>query len=189
LTHRLFLIAVSTLCCTLLACSTPVRQDAQPRPERSTIRQFHLDGRIAITHAGESNTVRINWDHSQGKDLIGFSGPLGNRLAELRRDAAGAHWTTSSGESQDASDADALIADLTNLSLPLQKLAEWVVGRVGPEAVSVRDEHGRLLSATDEGWTIRFSRYENDTPNALPALLDVQGKGLRVKLAIEELQP
>jgi outer membrane lipoprotein LolB len=176
------------LCCLLPACTTPIRQTA-PRPERAAITQFHLDGRLAITHAGESNTVRMSWDHSQSADLIGFSGPLGNRLAELRRDTSGAHWTDSSGETTNAGSADELIADLTNLQLPLQKLAEWVVGRVGADASVRTDPNGRLLGAIDEGWTIRFTRYENDTQNALPTLLDVEGKGLRVKLAIETLQP
>jgi outer membrane lipoprotein LolB len=184
------LLVAGLSCAILAACSIhgPVRQDVPPRPLRTAIQHFHVEGRIAIIQSGQSNTVRMTWEHTNTVDLIGFSGPLGNQLAELRSDASGAHWKSSNGEAYDAQDANQLIAQLTNLSLPLNYLSHWILGSAGSHATTRLDASGRLEEATDEGWVVHISRYENDDPNALPTLLEVDGKGLRVKLAIEDWQ-
>ena len=185
------ILGISLLAILLPACSGPsTKPDLSARPQRESLAHFVLDGRMLISQPGHSNTLRINWEHSQETDLIGFSGPLGNQLAQLQRDAQGARWISADGEHQEAGDADQLLARLTETPVPLASLALWVLGRVSPQAQNLeRDPLGRLVSASDENWTVRITRYESDLPNALPALLEVEGAGLRVKLAIETWQP
>lgn len=183
------MVAVCLLAVGLAACSTSrVRHEPEQRPVRDSITHFSLEGRMAITRQGSSNTVRISWEHTTESDTVGFSGPLGNRLAELQRDATGARWLTSEGEVYEAGNANELVERLTRLSVPLESLSRWVLGQTGEQAEVERDSNGRLLSALEDGWAIRVDRYESEAPDALPALVQVEGYGLRVKLAIEDWQ-
>jgi len=173
----------------LVACShTPTRDPAQARPARDGIAHFELNGRMAITQGERSNTVRIHWEHTRTTDLVRFAGPLGNTLAELRRDGNGARWEDSQGATYEAANADELLVSLTNMSIPLDHLSRWVLGLADPAMPFQNDPHGRLLSSSDNGWTVQIRRYEDESPSALPMLLDAEGHGLRIRLAIEDWQ-
>lgn len=170
----------------LLACSSaPVQQDVL-RPPRDSISHFSMEGRVAIRTAERADTVRLIWQHSEAEDVIGFASPLGNMLAELQRDARGARWLTKDGESFEARSADQLMARVTKEPVPIAALSLWVLGRVGPAATDVlRDEQGRLLSASDEGWAVSVATYESAKPEALPAVIEAVRGNLRIRLAIE----
>ena len=184
------LLSAALLGALLTACNPQgSKPDLPARPLRDNIQRFSLEARIAIKQSDSSNTLRINWEHAQDTDLIGFAGPLGNQLAELQRDKQGARWIAANGERQEARDADQLLARLTDTPVPLDSLALWALGRVSDQAENVqRDADNRLLDAIDQGWTLRISRYESDAANALPAMLEIERGSLRIRLAIEAWQ-
>ena len=173
----------------LLACTVNPPKDATTvRPAREGIAHFELNGRMAITQGEHSNTVRVHWEHTASADLVRFAGPLGNTLAELRRDSSGAHWTGSDGSTYEAANTDELLVHLTDISIPLDRLSRWVLGLPDTQMPFQNDTLGRMLSSTDNGWTVHINRYENEAPSALPTLLDAEGHGLRIRLAIEDWQ-
>lgn len=173
----------------LSACAStgPAETDViPPRPARDSITSFELGARAVIRTPTRGDTVRIQWQHAAAEDAIGFATPLGNVLAELQRDALGARWLTADGERYDARSADLLMARLTDVPVPLDSLALWVTGRVGGKAIGIqRDAMGRLVSATDDGWSITIATYESELPNALPRSVEAARDGLRIRLAIE----
>jgi outer membrane lipoprotein LolB len=186
--YRFF--GAALLAALLAACGGQSTQpDLPPRPPRNAIERFTLEGRMAINQSGRSNTLRVNWEHAPERDLIGFSGPLGNQLAELQRDQQGARLIGANGEHHEAPDADQLLARLTETPVPLDSLALWALGRISAQATHLQfDPAGRLVTALDNGWMINITRYENESPNALPATLEVENENLRVKIAIEAWQ-
>lgn len=180
---------VGLLSAALLACShNPPKEVPETRPARTSIAHFELNGRMAITQGSRSNTVRLHWEHTAGSDLVRFAGPLGNTLAELRRDGQGAHWEDSQGTTYEAASTDELLVHLTDMSIPLDRLSHWALGLSDPAMPFQNDTQGRLISASDNGWTVRINRYESEAPSALPTLLDAEGYGLRIRLAIEDWQ-
>jgi len=184
------LLAAGLMSALLCACSTMQGRENSPFPriERQDIHRFELNGRMSITQKGDSNTVRIHWTHSTREDLVRFSGPLGNTLAELRSSAGNARWTDSNGEVFEATSTDDLLAKLTDLSIPLDQLSQWVLGRTGSatDSSTQHDVLGRMTRTEDNGWTVRILRYESETPNALPGLLDAAGHDVHIRLVIED---
>lgn len=182
------LLAAGLMGCALFACSTVSNRETGPVPrmERQNIHGFELDGRMSITRKDDSNTVRIHWTHSPGEDLVRFSGPLGNTLAELRSSAGNARWTDSNGEIYEATSTDDLLAKLTDLSIPLDQLSQWVLGRAATDSTTQYDALGRMTRTEDNGWTVRILRYESEAPNALPGLLDAAGHDVHIRLVIED---
>ncbi|MDP5241152.1 lipoprotein insertase outer membrane protein LolB [Uliginosibacterium sp. 31-16] len=189
MTSRFHKFCIGLFVLLLAACSSQPKPDLPPRPLRDSLQKFTLEGRIAFSQSGRSSTVRLSWEHAPETDLIGFASPLGNQLAELQRDQQGARWTTSDGERYEAHSADQLLTRLTDTPIPLDSLSLWVLGRIGRQGeILERDASGRLLVAIDNNWRVRITAYESEQPNALPKSLEVEGSGLRVKLAIEAWQ-
>lgn len=183
-------ISLALCLLSLGACSflNPKPETAE-RPPREQIQGFTLEARAAIIQAGNSNTLRMNWAHTQRSDQVGFASPLGSQLAELQRDERGARWINAEGEIFEADSPEKLLARLTETPLPLDKLALWVIGLTDAATEDIeRDASGRLQQISSPPWIIRFRRYENEHPNALPQLLEIEGPSLRIKLAIENWQ-
>lgn len=173
----------------LAACAStpPVPVTPTARPDRANLADFAFNGRVAILQGSKSNTVRIAWEHRRGTDAIGFASPLGTLLAEMQVTPQGSVWLTADGERYEARTPDRLITRLTDVPVPIDALALWVTGRTTAGATDiVRDPAGRIVSATDDGWTVRITAYESELPNALPRTLDVEHPGLRLKLIVEE---
>lgn len=185
LRHLLLLCVLALLAACAGTPTTPT--EIPPRPARESIESFSLSGRAIISRNGQANTVRILWEHSPAADNIGFATQLQGMIAELRRDAGGARWTTAAGDYYDARNADMLIARLTKEPVPIAALALWVTGRVSQEATHAnRDDKGRLLSAVDKGWLVKVISYETDLPNAMPSVIEVQSPTVQIRIAFEE---
>lgn len=183
LRHALTLCIASVL----WACaSTPVPELLEPRPPRAGIAHFALEARAIIRQGERADSLRMAWTHSLQHDVVSFISPLGQKLAELQRDQAGARWLGADGERAEAARPDELFARLTEVPVPLDAMSEWMLGRVSTQATNLRqDELGRLLSAQDRGWQIQVLAYENASSNALPSRLELTHGELRIRLAIE----
>lgn len=183
LRHLLMLAAA----CALWGCATsPAPLPSEPRPPRAGIASFALEARAVIRQGERADSLRMAWEHSPQQDVVGFISPLGQKLAELQRDAYGARWLGADGERVEAARPDELFARLTEVPVPLDAMSEWMLGRVSTQATALRhDELGRLQSALDRGWQVQVLAYESAAADALPSRLELSHGSLRIRLAIE----
>ncbi len=174
----------------LSACAVlaPPPEPPAARPLRNDISRFSLSGRVAVRNGEQSFTARIEWRHGgDGSDRILLTSPLGQGLAELNADAAGAHLETADRQSFSAPDLEGLSEQVFGAALPLASLPRWVVGQVwnAVEALQ-KDGRGRPQSFSDRGWRVAYLHYEADTADALPALIQLRRDDLDVKLRIDQ---
>jgi outer membrane biogenesis lipoprotein LolB len=75
----------------LAACAElgPGSQRAMPPWVRRS-NASSLDGRISLRQGDRSDHLQFDWQHAPGRDVVLFSSPLGQGLAELGREAGGA---------------------------------------------------------------------------------------------------
>lgn len=115
--------------------------------------------------------ANIAWQHNPQRDSILVTTPLGQGVAELSRDNAGARLVTADRVEVTAADWEALAARVLGARLPLNDLALWVTGRApGPES----------------GWQVDYLDYENEAPDALPILIELKHDDIGVRLKIDE---
>lgn len=170
----------------LAACALPApRPSPAPRPERAEIGRFNLEGRLALRQGERPYHAGISWRHDAGADEILLTGPLGQGIAELNRDAQGARLTTAEGKRYQAADWAALAQDVLGLTLPLNELPRWLAAQV--EARN-RDEEGRPRQAIVDGWQIDYLDYESEARNALPTLLEMRRDDIDLRLKIDQWQ-
>lgn len=176
----------------LTACAGVLRA---PEGEiREAVRNFEIDARFSLrldadasqTGLGQGASGRLVWRHDGESDHIVFSSPLGQGLAELSSTASGARLRLASGEERQARDAATLLKSFWAYPLPVDQVAQWLLGRFGGAGSPLRDTEGRPSRWVETGWEIDYA-YEDEAAGALPSRLTVRRVGeFELRLRIEE---
>lgn len=139
------------------------------RPPAAQIERFALTGRIAIRQGETRHHAMIDWHHERGRDEILLTTPLGQGVAEIVRDAAGARLILADGRRFTATDWSELTSEVFGFRLPLQNSARWLLG-----------------DGTDgEGWRMTVIERESAIPHALPSVIELERDDIAVHLRID----
>lgn len=156
------------------------------RPAQIESAPFALNGRIAIKHNGTRHSAGLRWVHGRESDELLLQGPLGHTAARVYRDAQGAVLQEGRNEYR-AADAESLMQQVLGWQLPLGGLHRWVLGQAGEgDAQAERDERGRIALLRQDGWEVRYLRYDGDAADSLPSRLQLSRDELQVQLLIDE---
>lgn len=173
----------------LSACASPMR--VLPAVERAVLRDFTVDARFALrleapAGGGQSASGRLNWRHDASGDLLLLATPLGQGIAELESNAAGAVLRLANGETRQAADAGKLLGESLGYVLPVAQLPAWLLGRPGVSGQLIPDAQGRPGQLREAGWLIEYT-YDDEAATSLPSRLLIQRPGeLELRLRIEE---
>ncbi|MBI5899396.1 MAG: outer membrane lipoprotein LolB [Rhodocyclales bacterium] len=157
----------------LAACAElgPVRNDTMPALGPA-LERFAADGRISLRQGDRSDHLQFDWQHAPGRDVVLFSSPLGQGLAELGREA-GAAWLKLPGKpAQRAADLPTLAQQVFGVALPLDVLAEWLGGaRPQPE--------GEV-----DGWQIMVTESAPYRERRLPRRIEIRRDDIELKIVV-----
>src|SRR5687767_5363608 len=115
----------------LASCAVAPASRALPALEGVPV-AFEMSGRISVRVADRSDIARLRWTRAAAGDLWVIASPLGNEVARIESDAAGARVTGALEES--APSFAALTSKLLGVALEPDDLAAWLHGRVPPAA-------------------------------------------------------
>jgi outer membrane lipoprotein LolB len=172
------------------ACSLAPPQPAVSRhaDAPAALAEFRLQGRVAVRNGEQQFSGGLNWRRAAGRDVLLLSTPLGQGVAEVRRQPDGVELIDAEGRRHQAADAESLLRRVTGMQLPIEGLSAWVSGapRAGTAFSAAKDEQGRLGSLEQDGWHIEFSRYVQALGRWLPGrLVARRDADLEVKLVVD----
>lgn len=152
----------------LTGCAlTPVAAKHLPSGEISV---FSFSGRIAVRQGETRHHVKIDWQHAPTHDAILLTTFLGQGVAEIERDDAGARLLLADKRRFEADDWGTLAEQVFGFRLPLRASARWLLGE-----------------PTDaEGWRITVVERESSLPGALPSIIELEHDDISVRLRIDE---
>jgi outer membrane lipoprotein LolB len=176
----------------LVGCAAPALRtppaDLAPVAE---IARFAVEGRLQVRDGERSAAVGFDWLHDGPRDEWLFTGPLGQGLARIESDAAGARMTLSDGRRAEAASAAELAASLLGVEAPFASLPRWITARPGAGAqVRAVDAQGRPRQLVDLGWTIDYAEYADEgAADALPRKIDIHRGDTRLRLIVDAWNP
>jgi len=184
------------LCLGLTACATaPIPVAEQPWQQRSkhlaALENWSARGKIALRSGQQSESAGLDW-HQQGRDTrLQLAGPMGLQATEIYSD--GRELLIRRGEELtrlDISTPDAVRLH-TGWDLPLQALPYWLKGLPAPKprASSVEVAEDLLQRLEQDGWTIRYERYQRFGAYLLPTRLSIERGDTRARVVIQSWQP
>ena len=134
---------------------------------------FSAAGRMSLRQGDRSDHLQFDWQHSPQRDVMVFSTPLGQGLAELGRDAGGAWLALPGAQERRAANLGELAKLVFGASLPLDVLAEWLRG-AQPEREGIAD-----------GWRIVISETMPYHQRRLPRRLEVRRGDVELRIVID----
>jgi outer membrane lipoprotein LolB len=180
--HWLKSRAALAACVVLAGCAAlePARLPRAPA--------FDVLGRVAVNHDGRVFSSGLRWQHLPERDEIWLLTPVGQALAHIQADAAGAVLTAADGAQHHASDVGSLTRRGLGWELPLEHLGWWVRGEILPGGVIgevLRDQHGRLVRLRQDGWQITLTHAPGNERGGLPQRLELERDAHRIRLVID----
>ena len=131
---------------------------------------FSFSGRLTVRQGETRHHVNIDWQHDSAHDTILLATPLGQGVAEIERDSAGARLMLADKRRFEADDWGTLAEQIFGFHLPLRGSARWLLGE-----------------PTDtEGWHITVVERESKAPGALPTVIELEHNDIAVRLKIDE---
>ncbi len=167
--HRGLLWApVFALVLALAGCAAnPLLPARSPAAE---ISQFSFIGRLAVQQGETRHHVNIDWRHAPATDEILLTTPLGQGVAEIIHDAAGARLTLADRRRFAAEDWSTLSQQVFGFPLPLKASSRWLLGDI----------------ADTEGWRVTVVERESAATDALPTVIELERDDITVRLKIDE---
>lgn len=135
--------------CAGLPRTASVAADAAPP-------NFSLNGRLVASDGSRRFSATLRWSQGQVSRIL-LTTPLGQAVAAIDVDAAGARLTAADGRSYTAGSLSELARRGLGLSLPLEHLPWWMTGHGAPGSPSVADVDGGF---SQHGWTVRYGERD-----------------------------
>ncbi len=167
----------------LLSSCALFRPVPNPAPAQPEAVPFAMNGRVSISHNGDKHNAGLHWTHRDSTDEILLLAPLGQTVGRVFREDHKATLDTD-GKHYQADDVETLMQQVLGWHLPLDGLHYWVLGLTvdhSPAQIE-RGEDGRISVLYQDGWEVRYLRYED----TLPSRLQLSREDLRVQLLIDE---
>lgn len=157
----------------IAGCAQMPQVPAQPTVSEGpavSLSRFNLEGRISVKTEEQSFSGGIRWHHLPGRDEILLSSPLGQGLAELRREDGRVSLKSAEGRTYVAASGEELLEAVLGVRLPVDGMVHWLSAQPRPGTAYdlERDAQGRVARLTQDGWRLEYGRYQHQAERWLP---------------------
>ncbi len=155
----------------------------------SQLDAWRLKGRIAISSDSENWTASVYWQQQGPTYQLRLNMPLGQGALLLEGDEKEVIMRTADNKTYKAANADALMADVLKLDMPVTDLRFWIRGIPAPQSAPDRyllNDKKQLRHLQQDGWFITYLHYVNVEGIALPKKMFLENQSIKVKIAILE---
>lgn len=175
----------------LAGCAlTPSPPTVSGQPLQSLSR-FQLEGRVAVKTEEQSFSGGIRWKRDPARDEILLSSPLGQGVAQLRREDGQVTLKTAEGRTYVAASGEELLMAILGVRLPLDGMVHWLSAQPRPgSAYELEgDGEGRVTRLTQDGWRLEYGRHQVHGERWLPGRIFARrDETLEFRLVVDSWQ-
>jgi outer membrane lipoprotein LolB len=154
-----------------------------PEPGTAPAGGFELSGRVAVKATKDSGSARIFWRHSSEADEMLITSPVGQGIANIKREGDRYRLVTSDRTEYRAADAESLTEQALGWRLPLSGLSDWVQGRASPgRPAETSGRPGEDLEIRQDGWRVAYEEFRDGRP----ARMRLSREGIEIRLIVDQ---
>lgn len=158
----------------LLACAEAPPLSDVPLTLGPPLQRLIAEGRVSLRQGDRRDYLRFRWEHAPGSDVVLLMSPLGQGMAELARDAAGARLTQPNQAVVVADTLPQLAQRVFGAPLPLEAVADWLRG-ARPD-----------LSGEVDGWRVTISDTSAFRQSRLLRVMEASREDVEFKLIVDD---
>lgn len=156
------------------ACAELPQQSATASGLGPPLQRFTAEGRISLRQGDRRDHLRFSWNHAPGSDVVLLMSPLGQGLAELTRDAAGARLVQPNQATISADTLPQLALRVFGTPLPLEAMAEWLRGAQP------------AMGGEIDGWRVVITDTSPFRQHRLLRIMEARRDDVELKLLVDE---
>lgn len=185
---RLLVLLIGISLLALLAACTelPVRTDehysVSERKHLYKLKQWAFDGRLSLSDGRESWSATVVWTHTEGKDEIKLSGPLGQGAAVITLTNDSVIIDRGDDKPKQSKEVDDFIRQQLGVFVPVRALRYWVLGLTNPNMQFFEVGDGFKQS----NWDVHYLQMQNLGNEWLPRKIGVEQGDAKLKLFIDQ---
>jgi len=145
------------------------------------LKKWAFEGRLAVADNKESWTAAIEWVHTEKKDTLKVSGPLGQSAIKIILTENSVTLDRGTGEVLQSHEINAFIEAQLGMKIPIDSLRYWVLGVTHPKKTFVQLADG----FEQEKWIIQYSQMQEINQQWMPRKLKALQNKTRLKLVID----
>jgi len=151
------------------------------------LEQWEFSGRIAVKTESDGFNGKLRWAQDKNDFSATASGPFGAGAVRIEGDAQAVTITDKEGIRTELGGAEEEFRYRYGWSIPIASLRYWALGIPDPAmpAETELNDAGQLLSMTQRGWSVSFSRYAEGGGQLMPKALTAENSDTRVRLVID----
>lgn len=157
----------------LAACATQPDHQVADRLG-PPLERFAIEGRLSLRQGERSDHLQFDWRHGADRDVVLFTTPLGQGLAEMGRDANGSWLSVPGQPDQRAPDLPSLALKLFGSPLPLAALLDWMGG-------GQAERQGEV-----DGWIITVTESAPYRERRLPKRIEVRRDEIELRIVVTD---
>jgi outer membrane lipoprotein LolB len=146
------------------------------------MREWRLEGRVAVTAPNDSWSASIEWDHLPDFEKIRLSGPLGQGAVVIELAGDVVKIDRGGGNVQISNQPERFINQQLGMFVPLQSLRFWAVGL--PESGQTFQETADGF--VQDGWLIAYKEMQKAGAETMPHKMAVTNERMKLKLIIDQ---
>lgn len=158
----------------LAACAEVAPQSDVSPSLGPPLSRFAAEGRLSLRQGERRDHLRFRWEHEPDSDIVLLMSPLGQGLAELKRDAAGATLKQPNQPLLTADTLPQLAQRVFGTALPLEDMADWMRGA------------RPALSGEIDGWRVVISDTSPFRQHRLLRVMEASREDVELKLIVDD---
>lgn len=178
-------------CSTLTPQPTPLTERPwnEHYQQLQSLNTWQLKGKMGIRAPDENHSASLYWEQSPQHYQIELTGPLGQGGARIEGNDQGISIDIAGEEPLWAPSAEQLMEDTLGWQFPVQDLRYWVLGIPAPSNPFKLSLSQQLADEIiQNGWEIKYLRYNHQTDYPLPEKLTISRDNLRLTIIAKEWQ-
>jgi outer membrane lipoprotein LolB len=190
------LVAIISACASLP--SKPVTEEShqlweQRQQQLKPLVNWAIRGRVALFVDDKVYNLGMSWTRNAQHHQLNLEAALGQGVIRMKKTPGQAEMTTSDGETHYGHNAQQLLAQTTQLTLPVEGLETWIkgLGHENSPYLPDIDAEGRATTLSQDGWKINYFDYAlttlaPDLKLELPHKLYLKHENLALKIVIDQ---
>ncbi len=149
-------------CANIEPSTTNVEWDTHQQ-RLDSIAQYKANGKLGYISPEQRQSLNFQWQHAPRSSQLRLTTFLGQTALNLNITPAGAFVETYDDQSYASPNAEALIQQLTGLTIPVEQLSDWLLGDpTGADSYQLNDTNTvATLSKQINGqrWELEYIKY------------------------------